>query len=532
MAQSQEGGYYEDFEGSHYDGTSYLPQGWATTGEQPFYTLSWYTLPAHSGRYYAISIDINNYSTSVSRNEWMYTCSFALEKNVEYSGSFWIHNDSNGPCTTDFCVGKTQSPESQRQICRISGATDGDWEEVVFSFTPDETGYYFFGWNVTSPDRHTTFVAIDDFAIMQAWMVNLPTAEFAIPHIYNISTSSLITYPGQGIKLDNVSEKATSYKWECDNSNATFSDDTDAEPTIYFKDKGKYTVTLHSINESGIVSTSHTINVELGNELNYYGVSTYDSMSDELIQRGTIPTFKTDLDYDFITGPNHLYREFAERYAFAEGATVKLHTINVFLTEYSLRTDQWSAQQNVPFEVIVYGEKDGRPDEGNIYGKFTTTVGKALGTTGVGGTAAEPRNITIDNPITINGPAYVSFRIGDDFSINDDGAKIVRSYMAFAPIRRVKTSTMVVKPYYLPSGIATPALSLGDWCTAAQLDADMPEALGMYNILWVSYDPTGIDNHVINNTDDRMFSITGQRLTDANGYRGVIIKNGKKIIKK
>lgn len=539
MAQDNDA-YIEDFEGGHYDRTSYLPIGWATSGDQPFYTLSWYTLPAHSGKYYAISIDINKYQTLVARNDWMNTCAFTLEGGVKYSGSYWLHNDSNGPSTVSFTVGTTQEIKDQQVLHTTSEATVGDWQEMKFEFTPEESGNYYFGWNVTSPDRRTTFVAIDDFSIIAAWMVDLPKAAFALPHIYNISTGALLTSPGQKVKLDNVSEKATSYKWECSNPNVKFSDDTAAEPTITFDGSGKYTITLNAINETGAVKASHEINVESTDELaakgmTSYGVTTYDGLTDELIQRGTVPCFKTDLDYDYVTGPNHLYREFAERYAFPEGVTMNINTLNVFLTEYNLRTDMWQTQQNVPLEVIVYAEKDGKPDENHIYGKTTSTFAKSFGTTGVGGTSAEPRNFVLDKPITVEGPAYISFRVGDDFCIDDDGNQVIRSYFCLAPIKKVKTSTMIVKPYYLPSGIADKTLKMGDWCTAAQLDADMPAALGMYNIAWVSYvGAAGIENvEVMPNADSRMqncYNLAGQRVAPGSGYNGIIIKNGKKIL--
>ncbi len=541
MAMAQgENAYTEDFDGAHYDGKSYLPIGWETSGDQPFYTLSLNSLPAHSGKYYAISIDINKYVTLVARNDWMNTCAFALEGGVKYTGSYWLHNDKDGPSTVSFTVGSTQEIEDQQVLHTTSSATTSDWQEMKFEYTPEKSGNYYFGWNVSSPDRRTTFVAIDDFCIIEAWKVNLPKASFALPHIYNISTGALLTSPGQKVKLDNTSVKATSYKWECSNPNVKFSDDTAAEPTITFDGSGKYKITLNAINETGAVSTSHEINVESTDDLaakgmTSYGVTTYDGWTDELIQRGTVPCFKTDLDYDYVTGPNHLYREFAERYAFPEGVKMNINTLNVFLTEYSLRTDMWQTQQNVPLEVIVYAEKDGKPDEDHIYGKTTTTFAKCFGTTGVGGTSAEPRNIVLDKPITVEGPAYISFRVGDDFCIDDDGKQVIRSYFCLAPIRKAKTSTMIVKPYYLPGGIADKTLEMGDWCTAAQLDADMPAALGMYNIAWVSYDVAagieGVDE--MQNADCRMlnhYNLAGQRVAAGSGYKGIIIKNGKKIL--
>lgn len=537
MAMAQgDNAYTEDFEGGHYDGKSYLPMGWNTTGDQPFYTMAWYTLEAHSGKYYAISIDINKYETLVARNDWMHTCAFSMESGVKYTGSYWLHNDNGGPSTVSFTVGNSQEPEDQQILHTTSSATVGDWQEMKFEFTPTKSGNYYFGWNVTSPDRRTTFVAIDDFSIIEAWKIDLPKASFAIPHIYNISTGALLTSSRQKVKLDNTSEKATSYKWECSNPDVLFSNDTAAEPTITFAGSGRYTITLNAINETGTVKASHEINVESADELatkgmTSYGVTTYDGLTDELIQRGTVPCFKTDLDYDYVTGPNHLYREFAERYAFPEGVKMNINTLNVFLTEYSLRTDMWQTQQNVPLEIIVYAEKDGKPDESHIYGKTTTTFAKSFGTTGVGGTSAEPRNVVLDTPITVEGPAYISFRVGEDFCLEDDGKQAIRSYFCLAPIKKAKTSTMIVKPYYLPGGIADKTLKMGDWCRAAQLDADMPAALGMYNIAWVSYGAvSGIENVELNSNVNSNFNynLAGQRV--GSGYKGIVIKNGKKVL--
>lgn len=531
MAQNGEGGYIEDFEGSHYDGTSYLPVGWDTTGAQPFYTMSWYTLPAHSGTYYAISIDINKYETLTARNDWMYTCAFNLEAGVKYRGTYWLHNDSQGASSVAFTVGSSQDAENQQVLHTITEATEGDWQEVSFEFTPDRTDNYYFGWNITSPDRRTTFVAIDDFSIIAAWMTNLPKANFCINHIYDITTGDLIAYPDQQIQLYNYSEKADSYLWEADNDNVVFSDNEAAEPTMCFKKTGPVTITLNAINATGTTKKEMYIWPSMGDELSYYGVSTFDGgNSDELIQRGLVPTFKTDLDFDFVTGPNHLYREFAERYAFAEGSPVKLHTINVFLTEYNLRTDMWQTQQNIPVEVVVYGEKNGMPDEDHIFGSSSATIKDWFGTTGVGGTSAEPRNIVLDNPIVVDGPCYISFKISDEFCIDDDAVgQVIRSYFCFAPIKRAKNSTMKVKPFYLPGGIATPTLQLGDWCTAAQLDADIPEGLGMYNIVWVSkHTETGIQNVSTNEYESGIYNIAGQRLDRP--QKGVNIKGGKKYI--
>lgn len=544
-AEGVEGLYVEDFDGSHYDGTSYLPVGWDSEGSQRFMTLSWYTLPAHSGRYYAISIDTRSYQTSTQRDDWMYSCYFNLEAGVKYSGSYWIHNDM-ASTDVNFTVGKEQNAAAHTVLHTTSEATPlGEWVEKTFEFTPSESGAYCFGWNVTSGDMLSTFVAIDDFSIIQAWMLDLPKADFCINHIYDITTGDLVTYPGQQIKVDNLSDKAETYSWTADNDNVVFSDATAAEPTISFVKDGPCTIKLESKNSTGTTSKELYIWPSMANDLEYFGVSTFDGgINDQLIQRGSVPTFKTDLDYDFVTGPNHLYREFAERYAFAEGCPMKLHCMNVFLTEYNLRTDMWATQQNVPIEVIVYGETaDGKPDPNNIYGTLSTTIGSIFGTTGVGGTSAEPRNIVFDEPIIVNGPVYISIRVSEDFSINDDGKKVIRSYFCLAPIARRKTSTMMVKPYYLPSGIATPTLQLGDWCTAAQLDADMPKALGMYNIVWASpVISDGIQeinadgsadsskDRIENGMRNSLFNLQGQRIENVDGYHGIGIRNGKKVV--
>lgn len=481
--------YLENFSDmSHYTGESNLPKGWATTGSVTWVTATAPGLEPHSGDYYMVT----NHNTSGERDDKAYTPFFNLEAGTEYTVSYWLFMQGNDWNDDEilylpelaFTVGTEQEADFHVTLDRFSEKTTA-WVKRSHTFTPKISGPYCFAFMLTGPEN-SGWVMVDDLEITAPGLIARVEPGFMPKGIYSPMTSSTICFEGTPMQMINTSKYADSYQWTAEGAEP--SESTEENPFFTFPADGTYTITLSATNERGTRTTQRKVTVEQvgpGTQDDQV-LHLYSSANDRLYDRAAVPTLDSDPDYDFITGFNHYYFDIAQRFDFSETVPVKIKQMSVRVTDrrYRAMTSYFDDQRIKPMSIVIYGSKeDGTLDEDNVIGQLDTTIGDALGSSGLGGNTSDPRDIAFPAPIEVSGTFYVAMKFDRGMEVIPQDASLGRSYIATAAIRHGHGQTsLYVKPVDKP---AISSAEIGKWCPVDAIDARQ-KGMGAYWMLWVS----------------------------------------------
>lgn len=481
--------YMEDFsDPTHYDGTSYLPKGWHSTGTVTWRTANLPAVEAHAGDYYMVA----DHNTTGERDDKAYTPFFNLTAETEYTVSYWAYIQGNAYNEDEnlvlpelaFTVGTEHDAEFHNTLDRFSEKT-AEWVYRTHTFTPKVSGPYCFGFMLTGA-TNSGMVFIDDLTVTAAGLVARVEPAFVPCGLYSMMSTSTMLFEGQALKMANTSKYADSYEWTAEGAEPSTS--TEAEPSFTFPADGEYTITLAATNARGTRSTQHKVQIEHITRLTAddQALTIYKDGQDRLMQRGQVPTFDTDPEGDFVTGYNHYYFDLAQRFDFTEEIPVKVKQLQVYVTDrrYRNQTEYYDDQRIRPFSVVFYGAKaDGTLDENNVLGRLDTTIGEALGSSGLGGNNSDPRDIVFEQPIEVRGTFYVAMHFDRGMEVIPQNIQLGRSYISTSAIRHAHGKTsLFVKPIDKP---AMSGATLGEWCPVDALDVKQ-KGLGAYWILWCS----------------------------------------------
>jgi len=481
--------YFENFsDATHYDGSSYLPIGWRSTGSVTWQTASLNELPAKAGDYYMITY----HNTDGERDDRAYSPFFNLEAGKDYNISYWVFvqgNDYNEESilalpTLRFTVGTEQDADFHNTLGKFSQKCT-EWVKQEFTFTPEISGAYCFAWMLTG-DTNTGIVAIDDLQISAEGLIARVEPAFAIKGLYSIfDYTKTVTFTDHPIEMVNMTKYAQSYKWTAEGAEPSTS--TEANPSFLFPTEGTYTITLEATNPRGTRSTQHSVNVQiLGKDTKSdQCLSPFNSIADRLYERGETPAYDID-PYDFVTGYNHYYFEIAQRFDFANTVPVNLKQLSLYVTDRNYRgvTSYFDDQRIKPFSVVIFGAKeDGSIDTENELGRIDTTIGEALGSTGLGGISAEMRDIVFEEPIEVTGTVYVAMIFDRGMEVVPQDANLGRSFLGLQAVRHQHgQTTLYAKPIDKPEGSDA---TIGEWCPVDKLDAKNA-GIGAHWMLWLS----------------------------------------------
>ena len=486
--------YFENFsDQTHFTGDSYVPRGWRSTGSVSWVTASVDALPAKAGQYYLIV----NHNTEGERDDKAYTPFFNLEAGTEYAITYHVYmqgNDYNEDGilylpTLRFTAGTEQDSEFHNTLARFSEKTDG-WVQCSHTFTPEASGPYCFSFALSGP-VNSGYVAIDDLQISAPGLIARVEPAFATKAMYSLyDYTKTVLFEGQPLKIVNQTRFATSYEWSVDGAEPATS--TEAEPEFTFPASGSYTISLTATNPRGSRTTQHTYNVQLiGKDTKAdQALSLYNSATDRLYERGETPAFSID-PYDFITGYNHYYFELAQRFDLSDEIPVRLKQLSFYVTDRQFRgtTEYYDDQRTRPFSLVVYGADDnGNLDESNELARIDTTIGEALGSSGLGGNAPASHEIVFDTPAEVKGTIYIAMIFDKGMEVVPQDASLGRSYIATSVVRHGHgQSTLYVKPIDTPEGSSA---ETGKWTTVDALDSAFA-GMSPYWTLWLnSYDET------------------------------------------
>lgn len=533
--------YSESFDnfGGNYDGTSMLPNGWFASGDEPFRTATSSMREAHTGTYYLVTIE-----TSGPRLDRAYTPFFEVEEGKAYKLTYWTWMPGNSfyPAqnTLTLTVGTEQEADFQTTTLYETTANTGkDWKEHTASFTAAETGLVCFCFTLTTDDQLAGYVAIDDLSITDDGQHIPPTADFALTTLSSFMTGSYVCYPGQKVKFTNLSKHATEYSWEMPGCIPAAS--TEAEPEVYIPSTDNYTITLTARNASGESTNEQTHAIEFIDYDTLLTLQTFEADS-KTINRGFIPTYATDSEFDFYSGVNHYYRQLAQRIEMSPIQEATITQLNYQLTNYSLLPSTsdtpWFRQQEVPMSIAFYGETDGHPDPSKCFGRYDSTIGKIIGMYGIG--LSTFKTIELPKPVKTQGTFYVAFEVGNEFIVESPDLQIGRSQFAIEPfVHRSGVTDLWIMPTKQALAF-NPKTTTGQWTLASDFNPEM-QGWGLFLYVWGQ---TSCPNLVgvqsvepSNESGEQLiyapaFDLNGRTLkTDATHSPTLRIVNGKKLIR-
>lgn len=504
---------FDNYDGD-YDGVSFLPNGWTSTGLDPFFTANIEGLNAVTGTYYLVAIE----SVIDNRDDRLYTPFFRLSTNYEYVISYYLYmpGNSTGGVLRDtdltITVGSEQDINYHPVIRQsIKDQSIGEWTYQEFTFKPIISGAYCFAFSLSTDVNYSGMVAIDDFSITAPGIEVLPTADFAVGGNFNVIDSKMIVFKNQEIQFTNLSKNAEEFSWTVTSPTGAVQFSAEESPSFLLNEIGDFNIELIASNSSGSRTTTRTVSVEyIDIETTDYTIMTLNPAQDKLLERGAIPAFSAngieDYDYDYVTGYNRFYKKYAERFEIPNNTKLKLFVLDTWLAHYRNRAYTTGSDSDKPFEIAVYGETGGQLDEEKEFARISTTLKDAFGSTGIGSGAGEGRSINIvelyGEPIEVEGTFYVAFEFADDMSIATDDPNIGRSYIALNTIvHATEKATLYVKPTNVPSNSTVEAD--GKWYPVDLLDNRM-NGVGAYFILWVSNEFTDL---AINNFGEIIFAL-------------------------
>lgn len=508
-----------DNENNDYDGKSFVPTGWLSTGTSPFVTAEMESLSAVDGTYYAIAPE-----SSVKRDDRLYTPFFKLEAGVEYTAKFYLYmpGDSDTGYASDFSftVGTEQDSEFHTALLTKSQYTNSKWTEMTVDYTPDATGYYCFSFALGGDMPLAGEVAVDLFTLKAKNAKSRPVASFSYNGHFNLMDSKLLAFNGTKVKMVNQSTDADTYLWTADGAEPSTS--TAESPTFSFPESGTYEVKLTVKNPLGESSATETINVtRVVDGAESLPVSANNPSEDKVWTRNDMPYYETAADADYVTGVNHYYRCLAEKFDVPYGYDYTISSLTYYLCYYGLASGKYNEQAAAPFKLVVYADKDGRPDMDNKYGEFTTTMKDAFGTSGL--SKAEMRFMALDKPIVATGPFYVAFEFDKSFVVDEPDTHLTRSIFGMAGFNhRSKQTTFYVLPESLPE---TATCQLGEY---VPVDSVAPEykGVGLNIVAWMNVQNNGTVSVAMNSDGKVAFAVRmdGDVLTVSGTHKGETVK--------
>lgn len=514
----------------NYDGTSMLPNGWMASGNAPFVTAASASMEARTGKYYMVT---DPYAGA--RNDRAYTPFFQLEANKNYTFTFWLWmpGQKNYGTTNNLIltVGREQDYELQTTKLLEVNTQLTQWTQYSVTYTPTDAGLYTFCFHLLTEAPLSGCVGIEDVGLREDHQALPPTADFAVDGNMSLINDDYVVFPTSKIHLVNHSSEATEYLWSI--PGATPSTSTEKDVAITFNESGTYEITLSARNSSGEHSYSKSINVGVYSEADpMMAIQNFNGTLDKTYARSEVPTFSTNPETDFITGPNHYYYTIAERYEIPEIQEIDITRLSYFLTNFSMLTSTssttWPVQKNVPVTVKLVGETNGLPDETKTFGSLTGPLSEMVADRGIG--VGQMKEFAFPNPVRVKGTFYVVLSFDQTFLIDSPDAQIGGSYFGMSACKHHSgTTTMYVKPHHDLNGAPVE----NTWYIGNDFHPDL-NGFGMLYYVWgqsLAPDLRGVDNIVITPDSIVLHDMQGRPQTIP-ASRNLYIKNHKVILSK
>ncbi len=467
-----------------------LPAGWTSEGTAPFATYptsDWYGVQAQSGSNALVS----GYPQGSNRADVAFSPMFEMKGGVEYTMTVWVKmmNAAQNGRNPGYKItaGLAQVADAQTTVLEeITNTPVTDWMKIEKDFTPAEDGKYCFAMYACSAEAGDGNIAIDNFSVIEKDDVLPPTALFYVGNTLNsIFNGSPFVFKDQKVKLVNLSTDADSYKWTADNG-AVISDDQAAEPEILFPASGTYTITLQATNEGGTTESTQVFRTEvydLDADTDDAFTTTSES-TDKIFQQSVLPAFDEngnvkeadtyEIYYDYAVGVNPYYRSIAERFEMPSDVTLDISSLSILTSMYNLFINDIGEgsinDKEKTYTVVIYPDKDGKPDTEHPLGSKTEKLINTFGDSGY----YQPvrQSISFDEPINVSGTFYVAFEFDELDLYDETQERNYRTWIGFDTRKHAnKQTTFYVKPEKALPG--SDYVVDGNWCRADEFSSEL-----------------------------------------------------------
>lgn len=487
--------YTESFDDeTHYSGKEYLPIGWFASGDTPFITASITGVPAMSGEFYMVAPA----SILPNRKDIAYTPLLEMEGGKEYTLSFYLYMPGDeSTASLKITVGQEQASDMHETVLKeISGRSITKWEKVELSFTPETDGEYCFSFWACSEAANDGYIAVDDFVLKAADDVVKPAVKFYTGNtLYSVINGISVVFPTQQVQMVNMTEGADSYEWSVTGGDAEISDPYAAEPTITFRASDLYDITLTATNRGGSSTEKVRFNVsvvpETGVETD--AVQTTSDTADKIYQQADLPSYREDgtvqdydtyeVLYDFVAGVNDYYRCFAERFEMPEQQEININSVTFNIVQYNLHIRTVSPDveddSKKEFALVIYPEKDGRPDITQPIYSEKHVLAEKFGDAGY----YKPvmHSFQFEQPVTVKGTFYIALEF-DELVLHPEGTSIERTFVGADTRRHMNGMTTL---YVRPEQEAPGKDGEGEYCRADEFNEEL-EGYSFAAMAWIS----------------------------------------------
>lgn len=450
--------YLETFDDeTHYTGEDFLPIGWKSEGNDQFVTCNINNVPAMSGDYYMATIP----SLFTGRRDIAYTPLLEMKSDTEYTVSFYLYMPGgDNIAKLQFTAGKEQTDTAQNEVLtEIQDRRIHNWEQIVLKYTPETDGQYCFAFKVVSDMPYDGYTAIDDFTIKSENDIFKPVARFYTDNTLNsVFSGTPLIFEGQKVKMIDMSTDATEYEWNV-TGDAEISDPYAKEPTVLFKSSGNYDISLTVTNQAGTSTASRSFMANIVQDSNKKEDAVYTTNDgiDRIYQQNDTPSFREDgtvqdndtyeVYYDYVVGVSDYYRCFAERFEIPEERELTITSVTFTVMQYNphIRTvSDYEDDSKKEFAVVIYQEKDGKPDIDNpVYIERRGMVDQ-FGDAGYYSSVMHAINFA--ESVKVKGTFYVALEF-DELVLHPEGTVIDRSYFGAETRKHANMqTTLYVKP--------------------------------------------------------------------------------------
>lgn len=423
------------------------------------------------------------------RQDIAYSPMLDMKGGQTYTVSMYLYMPGSGNVNPSFklTAGNAQESDAQTTVLEeIINTPVTDWMKIEKDFTPAEDGKYCFAMYACSAEAGDGNIAIDNFSVIEKDDVLPPTALFYVGNTLNsIFNGSPFVFKDQKVKLVNLSTDADSYKWTADNG-AVISDDQAAEPEILFPASGTYTITLQATNEGGTTESTQVFRTEvydLDADTDDAFTTTSES-TDKIFQQSDLPAFDEngnvkeadtyEIYYDYAVGVNPYYRSIAERFEMPSDVTLYISSLSILTSMYNLFINDIGEgsinDKEKTYTVVIYPDKDGKPDTEHPLGSKTEKLINTFGDSGY----YQPvrQSISFDEPINVSGTFYVAFEFDELDLYDETQERNYRTWIGFDTRKHAnKQTTFYVKPEKALPG--SDYVVDGNWCRADEFSSEL-----------------------------------------------------------
>lgn len=358
-------------------------------------------ITALSGSSYLISM----YDAANSRNAWAISPAVALVANTTYYVYVNYYSPGYSGVKDEFkiTVGSGATSASQTTVLLDKSGTNAvatsAWTYVEMSFTPSQSGDYYFGINHCTVAKDVNAVAFEDFVVSETKVIPAPVATVSsFGGLFSMTSDSVYVSPAEKLLYFANTSNVQEYSWLFDENNPdTIQYKGNAAVGVAYANPGRHIASLDVLGLNGTtLSPMDTCYISRPEDKTdfVWNVGLSDKLS----------IYTTGTSNNFALGLNSSYKKISELYSLPSGQKTTLSGLVIYLYYYQLSTT--NRAKNFTITVQAVDPATGYP--GTVLATYTPTFSSIFGTATISGTMTS-KTYTLSTPLSLTGSFYVTY---------------------------------------------------------------------------------------------------------------------------